>query len=231
MPASAKQRSDQSPGPTAVVEKPVNTTTVVGATKENAELLESVITTIEEDLDQETHPKRQENIRAVLRFVQDNGYPKGDLDQCSDPATDFCIWAMDGVAKCQTEADMMLEPWPLASPGCVSRGQVEGYMVVSSSLQYWASRQEGFSHVLISYRRVGIACNRLCRWNAARLGLHGSMGLILKMATTLGTAPSKVGVRSRGTASGPHFYLFQVVESEVEINQGCYPSSCYSHEF
>lgn len=142
MAPSAEQRSTQSPEPTATVEPPAEKNTVKGTTKEDPELLQSVIEMIEEDLAQETQPVRQENIRAVLAFVREHGYPACDRWKPHDPR--YSIWAMNGIARCQTAAEFRSQPWGLPPPGFNKRGQIDGYGVVSSRSERCALRHEPF---------------------------------------------------------------------------------------
>lgn len=77
----------------------------------------------------ETSINRLENIRAVLCFIQEHGYPGGKAWDEGDP--EYRVWAMDGLARCTKKEEFLFQPWSLPPPGFDGRGR-EGYCVVSN---------------------------------------------------------------------------------------------------
>lgn len=105
---------------------------VKGATKKDIELWHSVIQGVEIAIAKETDVSRLENMRAVLAFIQEHGYPDGD--KCVEASPEFCIWAMDGEVRCQAKEEFMADPrWSLPPPGFKGRCN-DGYAVVSSTI-------------------------------------------------------------------------------------------------
>lgn len=97
---------------------------------------------VEHDMAAETDGHRLENMRAVLAFVQEHGYPDGN--KCEEGNPEFCIWAMDGEVKCQTQADFVSDPrWSLPPPGFKGRCN-EGCSVVSSTGEEHSSVKSSF---------------------------------------------------------------------------------------
>lgn len=132
----ARQRSAQAPEPITRDQEysstdvpPPEVNSVKGATKQDIERWQSVIRMVEKDIATETNTNRLENMRAVLAFIQKYGYPDGNKWEEGNP--EFCIWAMDGEAKCRTDSEFASDPrWSLPPPGFKGRGN-EGYAVVS----------------------------------------------------------------------------------------------------
>jgi len=134
----ARQRSAQAPEPItrdkeysspglSPPEEKVNS--VKGATKRDIERWQGIIKMVEHDMATETNTNRLENMRAVLAFIQQYGYPDGN--RCEEGNPEFCIWAMDGEVKCQTNSEFASDPrWSLPPPGFKGRCN-DGYCVVS----------------------------------------------------------------------------------------------------
>lgn len=132
----ARQRSAPAPEPITKDEKhsepdasSPEANSVKGATKKDIKLWHGVIQMVETQIAKETNINRVENMRAVLGFIQEHGYPDGD--KCEEGNPEFCIWAMDGEVMCQTAAEFMADPrWSLSPPGFKGRCN-DGYAVVS----------------------------------------------------------------------------------------------------
>lgn len=130
------ERSVQGPEPTLADEKSaeskepsVQESTIKGMTKRDNAIWQSVIRMVEHDLANETSVNRLENIRAVLSFIQEHGYPGGKAWDEGDP--EYRVWAMDGLARCTRKDEFLSQPWSLPPPGFDGRGR-EGYCVVSN---------------------------------------------------------------------------------------------------
>ncbi|KAG8162967.1 hypothetical protein KVR01_007445 [Diaporthe batatas] len=128
----ARQRSTAAPEPITKDEKhsgpdvsSPQANAVKGATKKDIERWHGCIRMVESDIAQETNANRLENMRAVLAFVKEHGYPDGN--KCEEVHPEFCIWAMDGEVKCSTDEEFMADPrWRLPPPGFKGRAN-EGY--------------------------------------------------------------------------------------------------------
>lgn len=98
-------------------------------TKQDDEIWQSVIRMAEHHLARETTIARLENIRAVLAFIQQHGYPYGN--EWDEESSEVYVWEMDGLARSTTKDEFKSQPWSSPPPGFDGRGR-EGYCVVSS---------------------------------------------------------------------------------------------------
>ncbi|KAK3946064.1 hypothetical protein QBC46DRAFT_403135 [Diplogelasinospora grovesii] len=88
---------------------PVDVNRPAGGTKEDREIWQSYIDNLQDLLATETNQARQENIRAVLAWIQEYGYPE---------SRHTTVWAIDGKARCQ-ESEAFSRTW--TAEGLVSR--------------------------------------------------------------------------------------------------------------
>ncbi|KAL1852539.1 hypothetical protein Daus18300_012137 [Diaporthe australafricana] len=131
----ARQRPTQVPELITGNEKHIGTgasspllNSMKGATKKDIELWEGVIEMVESDIATETDANRLENMRLVLAFIREHGYPDGN--KCEEGNPEYCIWAMDGEVKCQLREDFESDPrWLMPAPGFKGRSK-EGYSVI-----------------------------------------------------------------------------------------------------